>query len=129
LVQRLAEQSPRNGGTHMKNTLALIGLVVVLAVGLGWYFGWYQFSTKPGEDGHRTINVDVNTKKIIEDEQNLQTKVTGAISNHNQPPATTTVPRVPTPAPEKKWNVQQTGGIHINDDGSVTINPYPNVMP
>jgi hypothetical protein len=110
----------------MKNTLALIGLVVVLAIGLGWYFGWYQFSTSPGEDGHRKINVDVNTKKIIEDEQNLQKKVTGAINNQTQQQGTNVVPSVPSPGQEKKGDVQP---IRFNDDGSVIINPYPNVVP
>jgi hypothetical protein len=33
--------------TIMKNILALIGLVVVVTAGLGWYLGWYQITTTP----------------------------------------------------------------------------------
>ena len=112
----------------MKNILALIGLVVVLVVGLGWYLGWYQFSTQPGAEGHRTINVDVNLKKALEDEQNLQKKITGAGSNTNDPKGTTVVPNVP--ATEKKVEGQTTsgGGIRFNPDGSMEIiPPYKNV--
>jgi hypothetical protein len=53
----------------MRNLLALIGAAVVVFAGLGWYLGWYQLGTQPGTDGHRTINVDLNTKKIQQDEQ------------------------------------------------------------
>ncbi|MSQ94171.1 MAG: hypothetical protein EXR98_06395 [Gemmataceae bacterium] len=46
----------------MRNLLALIGLVVVLVGGVGWYLGWYSFGTEPGK-----VEVDFNTKKIAED--------------------------------------------------------------
>ena len=113
----------------MKNILALIGLVVVLVVALGWYLGWYQLSTQPGTDGHRTINVDVNQKKILEDEQNLQKKITGAGSSDTQG-TNTIVPSVPNSAPQKKVEGTPTsgGGLTINEDGSFTITaPYKNV--
>ncbi len=46
----------------MKNLLALVGAVVVLVVGLGWYLGWYKLTT---ESGH--VKVDVDTQEIRED--------------------------------------------------------------
>ena len=98
----------------MKNILALIGLAVVLVAGLGWYLGWYQIGTEPGSDGHRKINVDVNTKKILEDEQNLQKKVSGALSNDNKG-----TPVTPTPAtPNDKV---ETTGFKFENDGSVKM--------
>ncbi len=114
----------------MKNMLALIGLVVVLVAGLGWYLGWYQVGVEPGADGHSKINVDVNRKKIIEDEQNLQKKVTGAVSGDTKG-TTTIVPNVPTSEP-KKVEGQTTGGggFRFNPDGSIEIvTPYKNVGP
>jgi hypothetical protein len=110
----------------MKNFLALIGLIVVLVVGLGWYLGWYQLSTQPGSDGHRTINVDINTKKPLQDGQNLQKKISEAIGNNDQKGSNTIVPNVPNS--EKKVEGQPTGGIRFNEDGSFTIiPPYKNV--
>ena len=113
----------------MKNILALVGLLVVLVAGLGWYLGWYQLSTQPGADGHRTINVDVNQKKILEDEQNLQKKISGAVATETKGD-TSVVPNVPSGTPEKKVEGTPTsgGGLTINPDGSFTITPpYKNV--
>jgi hypothetical protein len=106
----------------MKNILALIGLAVVLTVGLGWYQGWYKIGTTPGADGHRQINVDVNTKKITEDEKKLQQKVTDVISSQTQSQGNGIVPNVPTAQTEKKVEAQTTG-FQFNPDGSVTIVP------
>lgn len=116
----------------MKNILALIGLVVVLVIGLGWYLGWFQVQSQPSSDGHRNFNVDVNTKKIIEDEQNAQKKISGAInnsgSNNDSKGTTTIVPSVPTEKKVEAQPVSGTGGLKINDDGSFTIiPPYKNV--
>ena len=51
----------------MRNFLAFVGLVVVLAVGLGYYLGWYKFAMTPGRDGTQHISVDVDTKKATDD--------------------------------------------------------------
>lgn len=51
----------------MRNLLALIGAVVVLFVGLGWYLGWYSFTLSPGTEGKQRLQVDVDTKKITDD--------------------------------------------------------------
>lgn len=51
----------------MRNLLALLAAGLLVFIGLGWYLGWYRVQTSPSADGHRQINVDVNTKKIAED--------------------------------------------------------------
>ena len=99
----------------MKNILALIGLVVVLVVGLGWYLEWFQVKSQPGSDGHRTFNVDVNTKGIVDDVKTGAQKVTNIITNDNK--GTTVVP-----TPEKKVQGQPTG-LQENSDGSWSIIP------
>ena len=77
----------------MRNLLALIGLIVVLFFGLGWYFQWYTFVLHPGEDGQRRIELNVNTNKIADDTQSGVAKVGEIIKERSpdQSPATTPV--------------------------------------
>jgi hypothetical protein len=104
----------------MRNTLALIGLVVVLVVAGGWYLGWYKLSSEPGTDGHRKVNVDVNTDKIIQDEKKVQQKVGDLIQTGGTSGST------PPPAPEPKKVEGQPTGLQQNQDGSWTITvPQP----
>jgi hypothetical protein len=108
----------------MKNILALIGAALVLFVALGWYRGWYQLGTEPGK-----INVDVNTKKFVADEQKAVQKVSGVINNGTSgtDPAPGVVPTVPTQPQDKKVEAQPTG-LQFNPDGSITIvSPYKNI--
>lgn len=51
----------------MRNLLSLIGFVVVVFLGLGWYLGWYQFAIAKGTNGNTQISFDVNTNKIKDD--------------------------------------------------------------
>ncbi len=51
----------------MRNTLALLGLVIVVFAGLGWYLGWYHVAITPGTDGHKKVEFDVNTSKVSDD--------------------------------------------------------------
>jgi hypothetical protein len=49
----------------MRNLLALLGLVLLAFLGLGWYLDWYRVTPKPASDsGHRSVEIDINTKKI-----------------------------------------------------------------
>ena len=93
----------------MKNILALIGLVVVLTAGLGWYLGWYKLGTEPGDSGHRVINVDVNTQKITDDLKKGGQKVGEII----------TPDKGSTPAAERKDG--QPSGLHVREDGTTVI--------
>ena len=97
----------------MRNLLALIGLAVVLVGGLGWYLGWYQLATQPGVDGHRTITVDVNTKKAVEDGKNGVQKVSNIISSETK--------GNPGTPPDAKQVEGQPTGFQFNPDGSASF--------
>jgi len=80
----------------MRNLLALAGLGLVVFVGLGWYLGWYKFQTTPTADGHRQIQIDLDTKKIKGDISKGESKVRDLIAEkegtntqtpNNNPPA------------------------------------------
>jgi hypothetical protein len=47
--------------------LAFLAAASLTLGGVGWYLGWFQFSSQPGTDGHRQISVDVNTNKAAGD--------------------------------------------------------------
>ena len=54
----------------MRNLLALLGLLVLLVVGVGWYQGWYQVTHSPGkEPGFQRLEIDINQKQITTDVQ------------------------------------------------------------
>lgn len=48
----------------MRNLLALIGLLVVGVVVIGWYCGWYTLTVTKGTDGNAEIKTTVNTEKV-----------------------------------------------------------------
>lgn len=91
----------------MKNLLALVGLVVVVVAGAGWYLGWYKIGTEPTTAGHRKINVDVNTNKITEDLKKGREAVGDLI--------------------EKKVEGQPTSLPVFEGKGSLTLPPLPNL--
>ena len=51
----------------MRNLLAFLAALSLTLGGVGWYLGWFQFSSQPANDGHRNVNVDINTVKIGDD--------------------------------------------------------------
>lgn len=65
----------------MRNILALIGLVVVVFVGAGWYFGWYKFAVSPSLDGKQHIQLEVDTRKIGEDAKKAGETVSNVVQN------------------------------------------------
>ena len=48
----------------MKNLLALLGLVLVLFFGIGYFRGWYSFNFSTGTDGKTNINIGVDRTKV-----------------------------------------------------------------
>src|SRR4051794_4745740 len=68
-------RSIKRGGLIMKNLLALVGLALIGFAGVGWYLDWYKFKTEATVDGHRKIDVDVNTPKISQDLKKGKEKV------------------------------------------------------
>ncbi len=81
----------------MKNLLALAALVVIVIAGAGWYLGWYQIKTVPGQGGHQQVTIDVNAPKIGEDLQKGGSKLTELIKDSKNPnqPGQTTSPNGP----------------------------------
>ena len=63
----------------MRNLLALAAFVVLVVAGIGWYQGWYQVQRNAAQDGHESINVDFNTKKIKDDVRTGEDKIHKAI--------------------------------------------------
>ena len=65
----------------MRNLLALLATAVIVFAAVGWYLGWYKVQSSVPQDGHQSINVDVNNKKIKEDilrgEQRLHKAIEG----------------------------------------------------
>ena len=77
----------------MKNMLALVGAVVVLVGGLGWYLGWFKFGAEQGTPGHPKFNVEVESDKIKADLKKGKETVGEFIKDHENGkgvPGTTT---------------------------------------
>ena len=52
----------------MRNLLALLGLLLVVFLGVGYYRGWYDLRSAPSSaPGHHSYQFDVNAKKIEDD--------------------------------------------------------------
>ena len=52
----------------MRNLLALLGFALVTFLVVGWYLDWYHVTPKAGATpGHRSVEIDINSKKIGED--------------------------------------------------------------
>lgn len=51
----------------MRNLFALVGFVVVVFLGLGWYLNWYHLDWSTGSDGRAKIGLDVDTNKVTGD--------------------------------------------------------------
>ncbi|MCI0702184.1 MAG: hypothetical protein L0241_13960 [Planctomycetia bacterium] len=65
----------------MRNILALIGLVVVVFAGVGWYMGWYKLNVSKSE-GNLQIQTDVDTKKVGADSSDFMKNVGAVIGSH-----------------------------------------------
>lgn len=53
----------------MRNLLALVGALVVVFAGLGWYLGWYKLSVSKTADGNLRVQTEVDTNKIVADSE------------------------------------------------------------
>jgi hypothetical protein len=52
----------------MRNLLALLGFALVTFLAVGWYLDWYHVTPKSAATtGHRSVEIDINSKKIGED--------------------------------------------------------------
>lgn len=66
----------------MRNALALIGLLVLGFVGIGWYMGWYKLSYSHGTDGNLEIKTNVDTKKVGADSSEFLKNAATVIGSH-----------------------------------------------
>jgi hypothetical protein len=97
----------------MKNMLALIGLVVVSFLGIGWYCEWYKVGAEPASNGQRRINVDLNTKEIAEDLTKVKAKVGEFVNNETKG----TTPTLPV----ENRSDSQSPGVHVGPNGNPVI--------
>jgi len=68
----------------MRNLLAFTAAVVLTVAGLGWYLGWYRIHSAPASDGHRNVNIDINTDKITDDIERAEKKILDRANEHLQ---------------------------------------------
>jgi hypothetical protein len=87
----------------MRNLLALIGALVVLVGGLGWYLGWYKLHVTKATDGNVHIEVDADLKKAGSDTGELLKKggqaIGEAVDKANESKAAQPGPPGATPGP------------------------------
>lgn len=52
----------------MRNLLAFFAAAFLTFAAVGWYLDWYEIRTGPAAlAGHRTVNIDINGGKIVQD--------------------------------------------------------------
>jgi len=51
----------------MRNLLAFLAAVALTVGGVGWYRDWFHVQNQPSAPGTRSVEININTKKIGED--------------------------------------------------------------
>ena len=95
----------------MRNLLALLGAALVAFLGLGWYLDWYRITPKAtSAPGHRSIEIDINSKKIGQDVQRgVQAggeKLNDLLDGAKKPAAPTAPTTAPAPGNPPPYRVQ-----------------------
>jgi hypothetical protein len=103
----------------MKNLLALIGLVVVVGGGVGWYMGWYKLSFTRGSDGNLEIKTDVDPKKVETDSTTFFKNAASVVGKHIDKTAKDSNTATPDTAPGA------TPGPIAPAAGLPTVSPAP----
>jgi len=110
----------------MKNLLALIGAVIVLVAGLGWYLGWYKLST---ESGH--VKLDVDTQEVSKDLKKGRDAVTNIIEQNTKKVEGQSTSRIidvklpPLEAPPSATPLQFNSDGNVKSPVTITIPPPP----
>ena len=73
----------------MRNLLSLVGLVVVVFLGAGWYLGWYKLGVTKGNTGNVQVSFDVDTSKIKDDTSKGVNKVGDIVNGLKKEPTET----------------------------------------
>lgn len=141
VIQMLHRRSGKKGGLSMlgiKNLLALVGLVVVVFVGAGWYLGWYKVAEQSDGQGHPQLRIQVNAsqvtsdlhkaeQKVIEDLEKAKAASTPAAPSAPQQPATSN--GAPSSPPSQWTPVQQQPPAPPSPPGDSWVIPPPKDMP
>ena len=83
----------------MRNLLALVGAVVVIVAGLGYFLGWYKLGVESGSPGHPKFNVEVESDKIKQDLKKGREEVSEILHNGSSS-VNKTVEGLPTSLPK-----------------------------
>ena len=59
----------------MRNLLAFFAAAIVAFAWVGWYLDWYKIKADPAVAGHRNVNIDFDSDKIVSDSQKGMHKV------------------------------------------------------
>ena len=105
----------------MRNVLALIGLLVIGFLGLGWYMGWYKLSISRGSDGNLQITTNVDTKKVGSDSSEFFKNAATMIGSHVEKTAQDAKNSTPPGAPGV------TPGPVVLPQGATITPPIPTV--
>jgi hypothetical protein len=70
----------------MRNLLAFFAAALLTFAGLGWYLDWYTISSSPEPDGHRQVNINLNTDKIEQDLEKGSQKVRNLLEKGKKEP-------------------------------------------
>lgn len=112
----------------MRNLLALIGLLVVGAGGVGWYMGWYKLSLTRTGDGNLEIKTDVDTNKVTTDGSNLLKNISAAVENKANQAAKDATPPAGTPG-ATPGPVAPAQGSTFNPLAPAAVGPEPPTLP
>jgi hypothetical protein len=88
----------------MRNMLAFLAMVVLTLGVVGWYLDWYRFHSTPADAGHKSVTVDINTKKISEDllkaEQKIQQRLAEKAKEGGESGESKKALDIPSPGPD-----------------------------
>jgi hypothetical protein len=81
----------------MRNLLAFTAAAALTVAGLGWYLGWYKIHATPAADGHRNVNIDIDTAKIGDDINRAEKRILDHAGDHAQQTEDKTDKRIENP--------------------------------
>jgi hypothetical protein len=91
------------GMIGVKNLLALVGALVVGFGVTGWYLGWYNIGTQTDAQGHKHVDLQVDSSKVQHDleegKQELQSVIKDKTAAVTQTPVVVSQPAPVAPAP------------------------------
>jgi hypothetical protein len=70
----------------MRGLLFFLVLVAIIVVALGFYQGWWSFSTSSdSETGQKSGKITIDEKKMKDDVQKAKDKIKSSVDKHEQP--------------------------------------------